>query len=89
VNRFIAKESFGGLVRCPLVVILVFTHSSFIFLKCILEICTRFLLVSLTYKGVIKGIVHFGIHFWYVLAYVKGIQDVCVFVSTVVSVLIF
>jgi len=31
-----------------------------------------------------KGIVHFEIHFWYVLAYLKGIQDVGVFVSTVV-----
>jgi len=26
-----------------------------------------------------KGIVHFEIIFWYVLAYLKGIQDVCVF----------
>jgi len=23
----------------------------------------------------LKGIVHFEIHFWYVLAYLKGIQD--------------
>jgi len=30
-----------------------------------------------------KGIVHFEINFWYVLAYLKGIQDVGVFVSTV------
>jgi len=37
----------------------------------------------------IKGIVHFEIHFWCVLAYLKGIQDVGVFVSTVVSILIF
>jgi len=36
-----------------------------------------------------KGIVHFEIHFWYVLAYLKGIQDVGVFVSAVVSILIF
>jgi len=27
----------------------------------------------------IKGIVHFEIHFWYVLTYLKGIQDVGVF----------
>jgi len=32
-----------------------------------------------------KGIVHFEIHFWYVLAYLKGIQDVGV---TVFSILI-
>jgi len=31
----------------------------------------------------LKGIVHFEINFWYVLAYLKGIQDVGVFVSTV------
>jgi len=36
-----------------------------------------------------KGIVHFEINFWYVLAYLKGIQDVNVFVSTVFSILIF
>jgi len=36
-----------------------------------------------------KGIVHFEIDFWYILAYLKGIQDVGVFVSTVVSILIF
>jgi len=29
-----------------------------------------------------EGIVHFEINFWYVLAYLKGIQDVGVFVST-------
>jgi len=28
-------------------------------------------------------------NFWYVLAYLKGIQDVGVFVSTVFSILIF
>jgi len=33
--------------------------------------------------SVIKGIVHFEINFLYVLAYVKGIQDVSVFDSTV------
>jgi len=38
---------------------------------------------------VFKGIVHFEIHFWYVLAYLKGNQDVGVFVSAVVSILIF
>jgi len=32
-----------------------------------------------------KWIVHFEITFWYVLAYLKGIQDICVFVSTVVA----
>jgi len=32
----------------------------------------------------LKGIVHFEINFWDVLAYLKGIQDVGVFVSTVV-----
>jgi len=37
----------------------------------------------------IKGIVHFEINFWYVLAYLRGIQDVGVFVSTVVSFFIF
>jgi len=37
----------------------------------------------------IKGIVHFEIDFWYVLACLKGIQDVGVFVSAVVSILIF
>jgi len=36
-----------------------------------------------------KGIVHFEMIFWYVLAYLKGIQDVGVFVSAVVSILIF
>jgi len=35
-----------------------------------------------------KGIVHFKIHFWYVLVYLKGIQDVGVFVSAVNSILI-
>jgi len=33
-----------------------------------------------------KGIVHFEIHF---VAYLKGIQDVGVFVSTIFSILIF
>jgi len=37
----------------------------------------------------IKGIVHFEINFWYVLAYLKGIQDAGVFVSTVFSILIY
>jgi len=37
----------------------------------------------------VKGIVHFEINFWYVLAYLKGIQYVAVFVSTVLSILIF
>jgi len=31
----------------------------------------------------------FGINFWYVLAYFKGIQDVGVFVSAIVSIFIF
>jgi len=38
---------------------------------------------------IINGIVHFEINFWYVLAYLKGIQDVGVFVYTVVSILTF
>jgi len=33
--------------------------------------------------------VHFEINFWYVLAYLKGIQDVGVFVSAVVLILMF
>jgi len=37
----------------------------------------------------VKGIVHFEINFWYVLAYLNGNQDVGVFVSTVFSILIF
>jgi len=37
-----------------------------------------------SFKSFIKGIVHFEIHFWYVLSYLKGIQDVGVFVSAVV-----
>jgi len=37
----------------------------------------------------LKGIVHFEINFWYVLAYLKGIQNVGVFVSAVFSNLIF
>jgi len=37
----------------------------------------------------LKGIVHFEIIFWYVLPYFKGIQDEGVFVSALVSVLIF
>jgi len=37
----------------------------------------------------IKGIVHFEINFCYVLAYLKGIQDVGVFVSTAFSILTF
>jgi len=37
----------------------------------------------------LKGIVHFEINFWYVLAYLKGNQDVGVFVSAVFSILIF
>jgi len=36
-----------------------------------------------------KGIVHFEINFWYVLSYLKGIQDVGVFVSAVFSILTF
>jgi len=40
-------------------------------------------------SAIFKGIVHFEMHFWYVLAYIKGIQDVGVFVSTVFSILIF
>jgi len=36
-----------------------------------------------------KGIVHFEIIVWYVLAYLKGIQDVGVLIYTVGSILIF
>jgi len=32
-----------------------------------------------------EGIAHFEINFWYVLSYLKGIQDVGVFVSAVFS----
>jgi len=39
--------------------------------------------------SILKGIVHFETNFWYVLAYLKGIQDVGVFVSTVFSMLTF
>jgi len=35
------------------------------------------------------GIIHFEINFGYVLAYLKGIQDVGVFVSAVFSIFIF
>jgi len=38
---------------------------------------------------VIKGIVYFEVNFWNVLAYLNGIKDVGVFVSTVLSILIF
>jgi len=38
---------------------------------------------------VLKGIVHFEMNFWYVLAYLKEIKDVGVFVSTVFSILTF
>jgi len=40
-------------------------------------------------KIIHKGIAHFEINFWYVLAYLKGLQDVGVFVSAVFSILIF
>jgi len=43
----------------------------------------------LSFKVKVKGLVHFEINFWYLLAYLKGIQDVGVFISTVVSILIF
>jgi len=36
-----------------------------------------------------KGIVHFEINFWYVLAYLNGIQDEGIFVSAVVSIFMF
>jgi len=49
-----------------------------------------FVLVRLfKYQYILKGIVHFDINFSYVLAYLKGIQDVGVFVSTVFSILTF
>jgi len=37
----------------------------------------------------LKGIVHFEINFLYVLAYLMCIQDVGVFISGIVSILIF
>jgi len=40
-------------------------------------------------NSLVKGIVHFEINFSYVLSYLKGIQDVGVFVSAVFSFLIF
>jgi len=49
-----------------------------------LEILHKWSLVS-----TIKGIVHFEMNLWYALSYLKCIQDVGVFVSTVVSILIF
>jgi len=42
-------------------------------------------LFSFLFYSIIKRIVHYEINFWYVLAYLKGIQDVGVFVSTVFS----
>ncbi len=36
-----------------------------------------------------KGIVHFEIKIWYLSAYPKGIQDVCVFFSSVDPILMF
>jgi len=49
----------------------------------------RLLLTSLLGNNWFKGTVHFEIDFWYVLAYLKGIQDVGLFVSPVFSILIF
>jgi len=46
-------------------------------------------LIWFWFRRFIKQIVHFKINCWYVLAYLKGIQDVDVFVSGVVSILIF
>jgi len=37
----------------------------------------------------LKGIVHFEIIFWYFLVYLKGIQDVAVFVSSSLNFYIF
>jgi len=45
--------------------------------------------VSFSLHLVFKGIVHFEIHFWFGLAYLKGIQDVGVFISMAVSIFIF
>jgi len=50
----------------------------------LLYICAVLLVAPPTVKSHwFKGIVHFEIKFWYVLAYLKGIQDVGVFVSAV------
>jgi len=37
----------------------------------------------------LQGIVHFEIDFWYVLSYIKGIQDVGIIDSAVFSILMF
>jgi len=34
------------------------------------------IIVDAQERADVKGIVHFEINFWYVLAYLKGIQDV-------------
>jgi len=46
-------------------------------------------LASCSCLSFVEGIVHFEMNFWYVLAYLKRIQDVGVFVSAVVTILIF
>ncbi len=49
-------------------------------------------IISVCYSYVIrrfKGIVHFEIKIWYLSAYPKGIQDVCVFFSSVDPILMF
>jgi len=47
-------------------------------LTCTLTVCVC---VCVCFSYSIKGIVHFEINFWYVLSYLKGIQDVAVIVS--------
>jgi len=49
----------------------------------------EFRLIGTFFPSLLKGIVHFETNFWYVLAYLNGIQDVGVFVFTVFSILIF
>jgi len=51
-----------------------------------MQCCSR---DQLKTEGTFKGTVHFEIHFWYVLAYLKCVQDVGFFVSTVFSILTF
>jgi len=55
----------------------------------VVEVTAGYNMVSRSITVNLKGIVHFEINFWYVLSYLKGIQDVGVFVSALFSILIF
>ncbi len=48
-----------------------------------------FLAIATNTPQRLKGIVHFEIKIWYLLAYPKGIQDVGVFFSSVDPILMF